>query len=79
MKCKKCGHEMWEKEEKDESRSSPETSMELGSDAKAKDDVLAELIEAMQGSIGEKLKGGPKTISIEVVKASPKKDEDEEV
>jgi hypothetical protein len=50
--------------------------MDMDSDAKVKDDVLAELIEAMRGSLGEKLK--PKAeMSVSIIKK--KDDEDEEV
>jgi hypothetical protein len=51
--------------------------MEMDSDAKAKDDVLAELIEAMRGSLGEKLKPKASSMSISVIKKP--KEEDEEV
>jgi hypothetical protein len=61
MKCKKCGAEIMESEYKDESMES-----DMGDDTAAKDSVLSELIETMQGSVGEKLK--PAVMAIEIKK-----------
>jgi hypothetical protein len=60
MKCKKCGAEIMDSYE-DESMES-----DMGDDVAAKDSVLSELIETMQGSVGEKLK--PAVMAIEIKK-----------
>jgi|LakMenEpi03Aug12_release.lakeMendotaPanAssembly.Ray.scaffolds.fasta_scaffold02085_33 hypothetical protein len=61
MKCKKCGAEIMDSEYEDESMES-----DMGDDVAAKDSVLSELIETMQGSVGEKLK--PAVMAIEIKK-----------
>ena len=74
MKCKHCGHEAAEVNEMETMET--EETPEMGSEAKAKDDVLAELIEMMQGSLGEKLK--PKaSMSVSIIKKPKVEDEEE--
>lgn len=70
--CPKCGCDLQEMKE----QKMPEM-MAGDDDAKAKDEVLAELIEMMQGSLGKKL-GKPAAISVEMTSVKPKKDDDEE-
>lgn len=62
MKCAKCGAMLADKEYSKEPMGSED--MEEGS---VKDSVLAELIEAMQGSVGEDLKK-PAFMAIEIKK-----------
>jgi hypothetical protein len=62
MKCKKCGMELAETE----TESEYEQDSNMGSDVSAKDSVLSELIEQMQGSVGDKLK--PSVMAIEIKK-----------
>ena len=75
MKCTKCGHqeEPSESLEIDQHQSSDESTA-------VKDEVLAELIEVMNGSLGSKLKKPAATpeVSIEMISAKPKDDEEED-
>lgn len=71
MKCKNCGCDVNEMKEME----SEAPEMGLDSESKAKDDVLAELIEMMQGSLADKLK--PKAMSVSIIKKPKDEDEDE--
>jgi hypothetical protein len=59
MKCAKCGMELAEDYES-------EDEGEMGDESSIKDSVLSELIDKMQGSVGDKLK--PSVMAIEIKK-----------
>jgi len=83
--CEKCGHKSDGEDKGIDMRQAFSDSHSDDGDnedeeLKAKDDVLAELIDIMDGSLESKLKAKkPSSISIEMLSAKPKKDDEEEV
>jgi hypothetical protein len=63
MKCDKCGKMISEEYEKDDSSD----LIAEDDDASVKDSVLAELIEAMQGTVSKDL-GKPAMVAVEIKK-----------
>lgn len=77
--CPKCGYEE-EKPSFDVDSDKADFSIKSGddSDAKMKDDVLTELMEVIESKLGDGFKGKPVGMSVEMLSADPKKDDEEE-
>lgn len=79
--CPKCGHSMDHSEEEDFKLDAMSMDEERSDDDEAsmKDELLTELIEVMQGSLGSKLKSKkPEAMSVEIMSAKPLADAAEE-